>query len=271
MFHRSVTILIVLGWLASMGWLIHHDVLPAWTARDVPKYAVGAWLSADLVHSQARLESKTGKRIGTAWTEYTQNNGRLSRSDVLWLENLAVLPAIRIQSTAEFTPEGELDEMYVNVYGAGEHISLKGENYSGSMAFEMWVGKRSQLFKIDGAAIGVVGDAMRPFTALPDIAVGQSWRLNALNPLSALSGIGPKFIPMLVKVTGREHVLHRGEAVECFVVTTDRARAWVDARGAVIRQEVDLPIGGTISIVDEPFDPKALESTLGIPLPSGDP
>lgn len=271
MLHRLLTAAIVLGWITAMGWLVHHDVLPAWTARDVPKYAIGDWLTAELQQSQARIEDRHGRRIGTAWTEYTRAGPRLSRRDVLALDDFAMLPSIRIDVTVDFAPEGDLDEMHLKIFGAGERVELKGENYSGSMAFELFVGSNSQLFKVDAAAMGMVGDSIRPFTTLPEIAVGQSWRMNAINPVAAITGIGPKLIPMLAKVTRREMLSHRGSAVECFVVETERARAWVDARGLVLRQEVDLPVGGTISIVDEPFDADARKEAEERTLPSGAP
>jgi hypothetical protein len=269
MFTRTFSVIIVIGWLVAMAWLVHHDILPAWTARDVPKYDLGDWLTEDLLQTQARIENRQGKRIGTVWTEYTRSPERLTRRDILWLEDM-LLPRLRIESQADFTPEGDLDEINLRVYGTGEYIALKGENYSGSMAFDLTVGRRSQLFKIDAGSVGTVGDTIRPFATLPNIEVGQSWRMHAINPLAVMSGMGAKLIPMLVKVTRKEQVLRQGAAVECFVVETDRARAWVDERGVVLRQEVDLPIGGRISVVDEPFDAAARDAAVGEWLPSGD-
>jgi hypothetical protein len=42
--------------------------------------------------------------------------------------------------------------------------------------------------------------------------------------------------------------------VECFVVEAGRAKAWVDADGVVLQQEIELPYGGRYRIINEPYD-----------------
>jgi len=262
---------VVLFWSASMIWIIAHDVVPRWTARDVPRFRVGDWLTEDLLRSQARIEDKYGHRIGTVWSEYRRGQSRLSRSDVIWLESLALVPMqLRIHIRSEFTAEGDLDEFNLQVFGAGRRVELVCENFSGHLAFRLWVGERDQFFKVDASSLGMVGDVFRPFPTLPEIEVGQSWRIYVVNPLAALSGIGSKMIPMLATVTRTERLPTDEGSAECFVLETERARAWVDQHGIVLRQEMDLPVGGTLAIIAEPFDDRLRDRVLSQELDSGD-
>jgi hypothetical protein len=270
MLNKLVYAAIVLFWIGAMSWLVRHDVIPALTARDVPSIKAEGWLEGEKRESQARIEDKTGKRIGTIWSTHTAGRNGVSRSDVFLSERLPPLPRLRIQVDADFTLDGELDEVLLEVDGIGKRIKLEGENMSGNLAFILWVGQRRQLFKIDADAAGMLGDVFRPFPALPNIEVGQSWRMHVVNPLAAISGFGSKLIPMIVKVRARERLLTDQGAVECFVVETDHgARAWVDADGTVLRQEADVPIGGRLTVVAEPFNAEFLQETLSLPLPSG--
>ncbi len=59
---------------------------------------------------------------------------------------------------------------------------------------------------------------------------------------------------VLVRVTGTESIEHNGRVVEAFRVEADRAVAWVTSDGRVLRQEVDLPLLGRLTLIDEPFD-----------------
>jgi len=73
-----------------------------------------------------------------------------------------------------------------------------------------------------------------------------------------VTGIGNQFIPLLVEVTGEERIDTPDGGVNCFVVDSPDARAWVDARGNVRAQEMNLPMLGTMRLQREPrFDEKA--------------
>lgn len=259
---RFVSLGIVLAWLGAMAWLALHDIVPMWTAQDAPRYTPGDWLTDELLETQARIENKYNHRVGTVWTIYTRRGDGLSRRDVAWINNFVGFDPFLIQAAADFTTEGRLDELLLEIFGASVPISLKGELYGDQLAFKLDVGPKQQYFKIDASMAGSVADAFRPFPALPDLTVGRSWRMQVVNPLTVMTGVGAKMIPMLVKVTGREAVDANGARVECFVVETDRARAWVDDRGIVLRQEMDLPYGGRIAVIDEPFDQELLNQAM---------
>jgi hypothetical protein len=267
MITRLSTAAVVVFWLASMAWLVWHDVWPAWTAQDAPRFVAGDWLADGVRRAQARIENKYGHRIGTAWTEHRSAASGLTRRDDIWLDKLPMLPPLRIEAESDFTPDGRLDTFVLKVFGHDERIALRGELYSGQIAFLLEVGTTRQLFKVDAAVGGMVADAFRPFPALPEIHVGQSWRMQVVNPLSAVTGVGSKMIPLLVRVTGQEMLATDRGLVKCYVIEAGQAKAWVDSEGSVLRQEINLPYGGTFAIIDEPFDDAARYDARAARLP----
>ncbi len=267
---RVIIIGIVLLWILSMSWLVAHDVVPAWTARQVPKFVAVDLLKEETLYSQARIENKYGHRLGTVWSQHRRTTVGLTRMDVIWLDKFPMAPVLRIEINSDFTKEGDLDTFELRVYGAGEKVELVGERFSGHLAFELKAGTRKiHRLKVDAASVGTVADVFRPFPNLPAVEVGQSWRMHVVNPLAAVTGIGTKLIPMLVKVTHKESIVTDDGPVECFVLDTGQARAWVDDEGVVLRQEMNLPIGGQLSIVAEKFNQQELDEALSVELDSG--
>ena len=260
MFSRLFTIFVLAFWLVAMGWLVHHDIAPAWTAQDAPKFTPGDWLTERLARSQARIENKYGQRVGTVWTEFDSRLSGVSRTDLIVLDNVPSfgefgLPQpLKIFIEADYTTDGELDTFRLQMLGYEKKIELLGERYSGYLAFRLDIGAEMQLFKVDASLAGMIADAFNPFPMLPAIEVGDSWRMHVVNPLAAITGVGQKLVPMLVTVTGKETIdTFRGE-LECFIVEAGGAKAWVDADGSVLQQEVDLPYGGRYTIIAEPYD-----------------
>ncbi len=266
MLGRSLSIFVVLFWLASMSWLVAHDVVPAWTAQDLPKFVAGDWLSRQHSVSQARIESAGGKRVGTVWTEYIPTTAGLSRQDIIWLSDiprmppLPEMPPMLVRIDTDFTTDGKLDSFALELFGYGEPVSLQGERYSGYLAFRLDVGTaRTQLFKVDASVAGLVADAFHPFPPMPSLEVGQSWRMYVVNPLAVLTGAGAKLMPLVVNVTGTQMLQGPDGAKSCFVLEADKAKAWVDPNGQVLRQEIELPYGGKFTTIAEPYD-QALRS-----------
>ena len=267
MISRVLSVTVVLFWLVSMGWLVHHDIIPRWTARDAPRYAPGDWLTERLRSSQVRIEDAHNHRVGTAWSVYASSAGRLSRRDVLVLTRFPMLGPVRIVAESDFTPQGALDAFHLDVFGVGKPVTLVGEQYSGQFAFQLKIGSLPfQYFKVDARVCAMLGDALRPFSALPNLEVGQSWRMQVINPVAVVSGIGAKTLPTVVRVTGRESIAHAGGREACFVVRADRVTAWVSDDGLVLRQRIESPWGGTFDVIDEPFDQSALDRALNGPL-----
>jgi len=250
-------------WLVAMTWLVREDIVPMWTAQPAPRMAPGEWLTEAASQTQARVENRYGHRIGTVWSRLTRSGTGLSRQDTAYVKHsslLPYLPSLRVEMESDFTSNGVLDELRVEIFGTGSQILLEGERYSNQIGCKVKVGTSpAQLFKIDAAATTMVSDALRPFPTLPELKVGDTWRLQIVNPVAVASGVGPRLTHMLVRVTGRETIDMGQGPVQCFVVESDRAKAWVDTRGIVLRQEVELPFIGRLSVIAEPFDKNALQ------------
>lgn len=248
-------LLVVLFWVVMMGWLAWHDVWPAWTAQDPPRMLLAGLPARGASRSQVGVFDQGGFRIGTVWTTYTRVGAMISRDDVLWIERFPALPPTRIEIEWDFDADGLLDELQVDVFGYGVALELKGERFPREFAFALKVNHLlERTFKIPHSHAGSFGDMFRPFAALRDLHVGQAWRMQMFNPLAVFSGLGDTFTPLLVRVTGTERLMRDGAAVECFVVEAAAARALVGPDGVVYEQSVELPIGGTIVIRDEPYD-----------------
>ena len=127
---------------------------------------------------------------------------------------------------------------------------------------DIQVGTARQAFHVSADIAGVIGESLRPFSCLPELRVGQNWRVYMIDPISLLTGgrVAPKAV--LVRVTGKERIELQGRSVETFVVECQGSRNWVDADGRVLRSQVDLPPFGRITIEDEPFDAAQLTRAL---------
>ena len=59
-----------------------------------------------------------------------------------------------------------------------------------------------------------------------------------------------------------EQIEHAGAMVQAFVLQAEKLQAWVTPEGRVIRQELELPLFGTLTLVDEPYDAEARRDVL---------
>jgi hypothetical protein len=265
---------IVLFWLAAMSWLIRTDVWPAWTAREPPTAVSPDWVQGRSARQQARIDDKYGQRMGTIWTVYSRSGQNVSREDVIYLHRFPIpdLPSLRVEIESQFDPQGRLDEIDADVYGPQIHIELNGERFASQIAFELRAGTYYLPFRLDDVEAGMIGDAFKPFSAMPGLEVGQSWRMQVFNPLATIfPQFGDKFIPMLVRVTGRETIQTPEGPVDCLVVEAANALAKVGPDGTVYYQEMELPVGGRITIQSEPFDEWSLRRAKAISLQPSDP
>ena len=255
---RLSGVFIFVFWLASMSWLIWRDVWPGLTAGEPPVAFRSDLAGSGQVSYQAGIYNKYGHRIGAAWTTYFPIGATATREDVIKLGSFAGLAPTLLEITSKFTAEGELDEFTVKVLGQPMKIEVTGERFGSWYGFNIDVGTLHERIRVESEAAGLLGDVFRPFASLPGLEVGQSWRMQVVNPLSLMTGLGDRFIPMLVRVTGRETVTTAdGRTVDCLVVEAPNAKAWVDDEGKVIVQQVELPVGGMLTIRDEPYDESA--------------
>lgn len=255
---------VIVFWAASMAWLVWHDVWPGLTAGDPPRM-VRVEVAADgPVSYQAGIFNKYGHRIGTAWSTYHPIGDTARREDTIYVESfVGILPTL-LEITSGFTREGNLDEFRLEVLGQGIPIEVQGERFGSMYGFNIRIDTVHERIRLDAEAAGLIGDVFRPFASLPGLEVGQSWRMQVLNPISIITGFGDRFVPMLVRVTRRE-VVATAEvgSLDCLVVEAPNATAWVDDNGRVIVQQVELPVGGTLTIRDEPYDAAARTAVRG--------
>jgi len=260
LFTRTVGWLVTPIWLLAMSWLVAHDILPHWTASTPPPVKGGEWLN-DGNRIQFTLYDELGP-MGSVWTEYLVDDRSTRRDDLVWLDRLPLdIAPLRIMVNSVFTAAGVLDEfsVFLETGGASKaNVRLHGERFHADFSFKLESGPLERAFKIPLVEGGMFSGAFHPFGALTNLRVGQRWRMQMVNPISLLTGLGNQFIPLLVEVTGEERVKTANGDVNCFIIDSPNARAWVDARGNVVAQEMKLPMLGTMRLERERnFDERA--------------
>ena len=249
--------LVVPLWLAAMGWLVAHDVWPALTAQEPPLLRPSDWLREEGRQAQFTVYHD-GNEIGTIWTQYVGQTS-VERTDLIWIEKFPLeIAPLRLVVTSIFTPDGLLDEFTVALARRGTDINLHGERFHADFSFEFRNGPIPSTFKIPLTHGSLIGGGFNPFSQLTDLRVGRTWRMQVFNPVAALTGVGNRFLSMLVEVTGEETIATPTGYRRCFVVESHSAKAWVDERGAVLMQEMTLPMAGRFRMVREAvFDDRA--------------
>ena len=252
--------IIVLFWLAAMSWLVWHDVWPVWTAQDPPAAVTPEWVGEGQRQQQAGIEDKYGGRIGTIWVVYHRSGKTVSRQDLIVIDRFCALAPAWIEVDSQFDTQGRVDELAADIVVAGVRVELKAERFGSQLAFNLKLGdRRPQAFKLTDVDAGMIGELFKPFSAMPDLKVGQSWRMQVFNPLAGIMGTGSRFIPMIVRVTGEDTISTPDGPVRCLIVEAPNARALVAPDGTVHVQEMELPIGGKVVIRSEPFDEAAYD------------
>jgi hypothetical protein len=258
MLHKALSLLIVSAWLLGMGVLFTRDILPAWTAQDLPLLVnekVVAQIGGQL---QAGIFAASGRRIGTSWTEIVVLHDVRRIDSTHHLEDLGELGHVLVTSSLRFDDQDRLAEFGLDFAGAPVKIGVEGETVGNEIVCKVRVGDTYHAFHVNADIAGRFSESLRPFSALPGLAVGQKWRIYMVDPMSLLVGGKASPRPAVAHVTGREPVPQQPDAGEAFVVECNGSRTWVDERGKVLRSELALPLVGRLIIRDEPFDEQAL-------------
>ncbi|MDX2200690.1 MAG: hypothetical protein SF069_17165 [Phycisphaerae bacterium] len=259
--------------MAANSGLFMRDILPAWTAGDPPQAKVVRISPGEEHWSQTTIENQDRRIIGRSWSRLHRTSGNVATQRVetfinsFRLPNGVFLPPFHVQFQLIYhgSPE-QLEEIEMFVEGLPMPLRLEGRLVSDQFACMWRIGPQNGRFILDAAATRTFGDALRPFDQLPNLVVGQSWRVRLLNPLAEmLPGFQTGQMEsesMLVRVVATETVSHRGASIEAFRVEAPRVRAWVAPDGTVLRQEVDLPLLGMLRIMDEPHSRTLYDSTV---------
>jgi hypothetical protein len=246
--------------------LFFHDLFPMWLAGEAPRSAAVHLSPGEGVRTQAGIFDSHGLRIGTTWTDTRATETRIrifARTNLRPVRLQGhVTPQVVIRTNMLLDRQGVLDEIDMSVEGLGTTVRMKGELFSTSdFACQWQVGDQTGSFALPASATRSLGDALRPFDTLPDLFVGRVWRMELVNPLahvtSRLSGQRFATESVLVRVTAEEEISHGGERVPVYRVEANGLRVWVGLDGRVLRQEIDLPLFGLLTIIDEPYSSRA--------------
>ena len=255
--------------------LVVRDVLPCWLAGDPPQAEIELLGPGEQRRTQVSIYNKVGQRVGRSWTLSNRSQAllRVRTQTVLYpiqLPEGVVTPRVRFDMNLTYQQNTHVERLEIDVRGFDIPIGLRGGFVPPNDFPCQWqVGEQRGTFVLDADATRVLGDVVRPFDRLPGLYVGQAWRLELLNPLTRLlPGLRDSPVAtssVLVRVTGTESIEHNGRVVEAFRVEAEKAVAWVTSDGRVLRQEVDLPLLGRLTLIDEPFDERTYSAAAGVP------
>jgi hypothetical protein len=246
-------------WLIAMAALIHRDVLPLWTAQQAPQAVlpVGDY--------QIGIFNQAGRRIGITWVSSTPTPCALIRSTTV-LDVSKIAGMLPVSGQWLLSTELSYDAHHVLDHGK---FTLEAPGISGEVSAERLerdfsviakLGDMKKTLLLDGEMSQFLAETLRPFTHLEELNVGQRWRMRLLDPFALIKNQSVEFQTQLAEVTRMEVVEHDGVEVECFRVETPSATAWADHDGRVLKQEVQIPLIGRWTLVDEPFDWQAREA-----------
>jgi len=245
-------LLIVPAWLAAMSWLVSHDVIPGWTALDPPPVRAMNSRPNGLEQAQFTISDEFGP-VGSVWTSYRIDDRTFRRDDMILIERLPVdIAPLRITAGSDFAPDGALDEFTIRLETEDADVRLHGERFPADFSFRLESGTIDRAFKVPLSDGGLIADPFHPLVEMRELRVGDKWRMQVVNPLALLTGVGNRFLPVLVEVTGEERIQTPAGDRNCMVIESPSAKAWVDAQGLVQVQEVTMPWGGAYRIVREP-------------------
>ncbi len=258
--------------LANAGIFV-RDILPRWLPNDPPPNDAQLLAPGEARQVQVGIFDDDGRRIGTSWTR----SHRKPSGDFIIVNTTTVLgplplpgitvPRVRVESEVALRGSTKrVDDVDLRIHGLGFPFRVRGEAMpTGEFVCSWRIANESGTFLLDADAPAALGDVIRPFDRLPELEVGQTWRVKLLNPLAALGPRGDTAVEaesMLIRVTGRQRIVHAGKQVETYVVKGGGATAYVAEDGRVLRQELTVPLLGDLLLLDERYDSEAREALL---------
>lgn len=262
--YRTLVIGSVLLWVVAMSLLVRRDVWPAWTAQDAPPLTQDQLATLQQRQEQYGIFRGDSVRLGTAWADISSPGGRASVSGAATFL-FAPFPEILIKTETEFDTDGGLDSFKLNVFGIpNTAVRVLGERRGIYFPCQLQIGPVDRQANLELSSSRLIGDTLRPFAYLPTLKVGQSWRMQLLDPFAAVVGRGTQFTSIVAKVTSEETIEHLGQQVTCKVVETSpqHVKAWVGPDGRVLLQEAELPVVGKIRVREEKYDGQMKEAAI---------
>lgn len=277
MLNRWIGILSAAGMIVAHAAIVTRDVVPDWFAGDPPPSDAVLFCPGEERFVQVGIYDDAGRTLGRSWTSSKRPGvggfvfvSTRTILHPLYLPGGVTTPRVRIETHLTYRANtAQVDQLDFKMFGLGVPIWLNAQAMpSGEFPGQWRVGPKSGKFGLDSMAPAALGDVIRPFDRLPDLYVGRCWRLKLLDPLAQMlpqldaAGLRPDAV--MIKVTGRKVIEHRGRRVETFVVEVEGggARAWVGPDGRVLKQEVNVPLLGRLILRDEPYDEQARQQAF---------
>ncbi|MGE3180554.1 MAG: hypothetical protein AB7N71_02920 [Phycisphaerae bacterium] len=259
---------------SANAWLFVRDVLPRWWVGDPPDPITSLIPSGGEDWIQMAIYDAQDKLVGRSWTHISRQSAVAIHESLTFIYPIRLparpnmeTPALKVEITLTFQENSDnVDELRMVVAGLPLAVGLRGERVSSQFPCIWQVGEQKGSFILDADATRSLGDALRPFERLTGLEVGQSWRMQILNPMSRLvpgmNSDALEFDTILVRVTREEEIMIRGKIVKALRVEAPQTVGWVGPGGRVLRQEVDLPLIGKLRIEDEPYRESTLKKTV---------
>lgn len=285
---RPFVAVIVVGWVAALGWLAVDRWLPWLRTDDRPPFAVDL---ADEVAPQhaSWVIHRRGAKVGSAETRMAPRkdgqfdlSGRLRELDVTM--GLARIQMPLFLTTRTVNRDGDLVALTARTQmtfrGLGSDLKVEatvtarveGDQLVGDYDFDTGGGRTAHPLDPIPLPAKAAFAPLEPLQKYPALRPGQSWRVSNVDPVAAAMNavarqvIKKEFGLVLPRIDQPAELLARvqddldpvgvkGKEVACRVILFTAkgvtARTWVDpADGKVLRQEATL-MGETMTLVRE--------------------
>lgn len=265
MVNRLVGILCAGLMIGVNGALILRDFVPRWLAGPPPENDARLLQPGEVRRTQYAIYAEDGHLMGRSWTISQVNLAPALTIDSYTLLESAMLPngmttpRIRVHTFLSFFAENPVPEkLRIELEGLPLAVRLEGEPLPPDFACIWVVGEQRGEFALPAESMQAIGDVLKPFDRLPGLWEGRTWRLNLFDPLSRIL---PDFLhgdietdSVLVRVTRMEIIRHGGQDVPAYRVEAPGAVAWAASDGRVLRQEVQVPLLGRLTLLDEEWN-----------------
>lgn len=254
--NRAIGFILALTWIVAMAALVQRDILPLWTATEAPDQLL------PIGEYQVGIFSQSGARIGTTWITTNTTPTRMVRSTTV-LETgkiSAMLPVIGtwiLSTDLSYDSQDRLEHFKFLLNAPGILGEVDAERIERDFSVIAKLGDIKKTMLLDGELSKYLSETLRPFTHLGRMRLGQSWRIRLLDPFALIKSQTVEFQTLIARVSSMDTIRHQGRDVECFRVETPSSRAWADHSGRVLKQEVQLPLIGRWTLMDEPVDAKS--------------
>jgi hypothetical protein len=277
---RWLTVMIVLFWLATTGWLFWHELWPQWRPGEPPPFHI------DLVEEVQRggtlkipwtVERDSGDGEGAqkvfnalTWAEYHPEDDTFSlHAEFKALQSkdaprvsLATVQVKRMKSEYQVNRQGQLRSLHADIEG---ELRLSGSPLGGSLWGEVHEDQFFAHYRLSLGDIPVEGDLkpvpvsyhgsilmpLHPVNRIHGLRAGRTWRQALVDPFRdvfpTVSGLTGGVHYLQARVLEQPQVLDVGKnAATCLVIEYTgedmmSAKTWVEQDSErVQRQEFTL-------------------------------